>query len=76
MSDQNSSSSLLSEYLTKAQLAKELRKSERTLDRWHNLRIGPPRVIIGRTVLYRIDAVLDWLKSRERSEVRASKSNG
>jgi len=56
---------LLDGYLRKAQLAQELGQSPRTLDRWETLRIGPPRVVIGRTILYRRDSVLEWLKSRE-----------
>ena len=67
--------SILSGYLSKSELAGQLNRSERTLDRWHELRVGPPRVVIGRTVLYRIEAVLEWLQECEQSEVRAYKSN-
>jgi predicted DNA-binding transcriptional regulator AlpA len=58
--------SLLQEdYLERAELARQLGKSTRTLDRWHTLRIGPPRVVIGRMILYRRHSVLEWLASRE-----------
>jgi predicted DNA-binding transcriptional regulator AlpA len=62
---QSTSSLLQYDYLERPELARELRKSTRTLDRWHSLRIGPPRVVIGRTILYRRQSVLEWLASRE-----------
>jgi hypothetical protein len=58
---------LLADYLTKAELAAELGIHERTLDRWHTARTGPPRTVIGRDILYRRGAVLAWLANRERS---------
>lgn len=59
------SSLLQYDYLERAELARGLGKSTRTLDRWHSLRIGPPRVVIGRMILYRWQSVLEWLASRE-----------
>jgi hypothetical protein len=53
------------EYIIREDLAKGLKKSVRTLDRWHALRIGPPRTVIGKTILYRREAVSSWLRSRE-----------
>ena len=44
---------ILSEFLTKEELAVELRRNPRTLDRWAVLGIGPPRTRVGRNVLYR-----------------------
>ncbi len=38
--------------------------ARRTLERWHNLRIGPPRVRVGRTVVYRIEDVRAWLEGQ------------
>jgi hypothetical protein len=58
---------VLSEYLTPAELADELGICKRTLDRWHASRTGPPRVTLGRRPLYRRDAVADWIRSRERN---------
>jgi predicted DNA-binding transcriptional regulator AlpA len=59
-------SSLLQDaYLDRAELSLQLGKSTRTLNRWHTMRIGPPRVVIGRMILYRRQSVLDWLASRE-----------
>jgi hypothetical protein len=61
------SDSLLSEFLTKQELAAELRRHVRTLDRWIALGIGPPRTCIGRTVLYRRLSVEKWLVAQEQS---------
>ena len=58
------------DYLEPAELARELDVSERTIHRWHVMRIGPPRVTIGRTVLYRRESVRQWLESREESQSR------
>ena len=56
---------LLSEFLTKEELAAELRRNVRTLDRWDALGLGPPRTCIGRTVLYRRASVQKWLAAQE-----------
>jgi predicted DNA-binding transcriptional regulator AlpA len=60
------------DYLEPAELARELDVSERTIHRWSVLRIGPPRVTIGRTVLYRRESVRQWLASREERQGRTS----
>ena len=44
---------ILSNYLTRSELAKQLNKSERTLERRYQLRRGPPRSRIGNLVIYR-----------------------
>lgn len=56
----------LSEYMTQPELAKELRVSVDTLRRWDARRIGPARIKMGMRVLYRRDAVREWLQSLER----------
>ena len=61
---------LLGDFMTKDQLAAELKNSPRTLDRWEVHRIGPPRIVIGRTIWYRRDSVLEWLKSLEQRKAR------
>jgi hypothetical protein len=58
---------LLSEFFEKEELAKELNKTPRTLDRWDTLGIGPPRTRVGRKVLYRRTSVLRWLAAQEQS---------
>jgi hypothetical protein len=56
---------LLSEFLTKEELAAELKRNARTLDRWQVLGVGPPRTCFGRTVLYRRASVQTWLTAQE-----------
>jgi excisionase family DNA binding protein len=57
---------ILADYLTPEQLALQLGVSERTVARWHAMRIGPPRVTLGRRPLYRRAAVLAWIAQQER----------
>ncbi|MBY6046693.1 helix-turn-helix transcriptional regulator [Vannielia litorea] len=52
-------------YLTREEAAEQLRVSPRTLDRMHASRSGPPRTTVGRRVLYRPEALEEWLKARE-----------
>jgi hypothetical protein len=53
------------DYLTQQDLARELNVSVRTIARWHVERIGPPRIVVRRLLLYRRAAVREWLESRE-----------
>ena len=57
---------ILDGYLTVTECAAELCIDKRTLERWHRLREGPPRTKIGKKVLYRREAVADWLRLREK----------
>jgi hypothetical protein len=59
--------SVLKDYLTKAELAAQLDRSVRSIDRWSLTGYGPPSVRIGRRSLYRREAVLEWLRSLESS---------
>jgi hypothetical protein len=65
----SSSEPILSEFLTKEELAAELRRNPRTLDRWDVLGVGPPRTRVGRQVLYRRATVQKWLVAQEQSTV-------
>jgi predicted DNA-binding transcriptional regulator AlpA len=56
---------VLDGFLRREQLAQLFGLSPRTIDRWEALRIGPPRVCVGRTILYNIQSVREWLLSRE-----------
>jgi hypothetical protein len=56
---------ILSEYLTREELASELRRNPRTLDRWEVLGMGPPRTFVGRQVFYRRSSLLKWLAAQE-----------
>jgi predicted DNA-binding transcriptional regulator AlpA len=60
-------------HLKITELAEVLGVSERTLNRWHALRQGPPRCKIGRTVLYRTDSVSSWLAAHEIQPLRSFK---
>jgi DNA-binding transcriptional MerR regulator len=46
-------------------MAKQMGVTTRTLDRWHTQRLGPPRIVIGRTILFKIDSALAWLAAKE-----------
>jgi excisionase family DNA binding protein len=54
------------EFFTKSTLAEYLGITLRSLDRLDVRREGPPRVKIGRRVLFRREAVEAWLQERER----------
>jgi DNA-binding transcriptional regulator YiaG len=61
------------DYLTQQDLARELHVSVRTLARWHVERIGPPRIVVGRLLLYRRATIRDWLESREEQPRRKAR---
>ena len=61
----------LAGYLSRQALAKGLGKSERTIQRWGNLRDAPPVVRLGRTAYYREESVRDWLLNREQKPVKS-----
>ena len=52
-------------YLTRKGLARTIKKSERTIARWDALRIGPPKITVGRMVLYDPDKLPGWLAWNE-----------
>jgi len=54
----------LNDYLTKDELARELRRSTRTLDRWHTRRVGPPRTRAQKLILYKKSSVAKWLEQQ------------
>jgi hypothetical protein len=58
---------LLEEYLTPSELAAELGKTVRTLDRWQLQGCGPAFTYVGKTKMYRRSAVKEWLLRRETS---------
>jgi hypothetical protein len=64
-------STLLIGLLNPEQLAQQLNVTTRTLQRWEVERIGPPRVVIGRRIFYRLASVDAWLISREQRQGRA-----
>lgn len=62
---------LLDDYLTREQLAEEIDKSVRTIDRWYLERTGPAVTIIGNRRLYHIDDVKAWIRSLRQEMCRA-----
>jgi excisionase family DNA binding protein len=61
----NNENGVLAEYLTEQELAEQLHITVVTLKRWRALRQAPPVTRLGRTILFRRDAVDKWLVSRE-----------
>ena len=57
---------ILAEFMTIEDLAAELGRNKRTLDRWDVLGMGPPRTFVGRKILYRRTSVQKWLAAQER----------
>ncbi len=77
MEEHMATKDVLDGFLTKADLAQQFGKSERTLDRWAALRTGPPRTVIGQTTLYDIEGVRAWLRDqRENRPHRRKGRNG
>ena len=64
---------LLVGWLNRSDLARELTLSVDTLQRWETRRIGPPCVRVGRKVLYRMEAVRDWLREQEARKAGVSR---
>ena len=56
---------LLGDFLTEPELARELGVCQMTVRRWRAVGDAPPTTRLGRRILYRRDAVADWLKSRQ-----------
>ena len=67
---------ILDGYIRRAELARMLKVSERTVYRWELLRIGPPRVVVGALILYRLDSIQTWLESREQQPSSIRKRPG
>ena len=65
---------LLVGWLDRTDLARELTLSVDTLQRWETRRIGPPCVRVGRKVLYRMEAVRDWLREQEARKAGVSRA--
>jgi hypothetical protein len=57
-------------YVTADRLAAILGVTVRTLGRWETARIGPPKIKVGKLVLFDIAKLPDWLASREIRPVR------
>lgn len=61
---------ILGDWFTQKGLAAELRVSIDTLRRWAAQRSGPPTTKVGARIFYRREAVIEWLRERERKSER------
>jgi hypothetical protein len=61
--------SALDDLVDRVKAARLLSVSPRTLDRWHLLRQGPPRIRYGAQVRYRRTAIAEWLLRHEQGEL-------
>ncbi len=59
-------------YVTAERLASMLDRTPRTLSRWNAARIGPPKIKLGKLILFDLDKLPAWLASREIEPVRAA----
>ena len=59
-----------SEIVHEAALAQELGVHPRTLRRWNDDGIGPPRIQINKKIIYRRAALSRWLEARESNPKR------
>lgn len=64
---------VLHDYISRPDLAAQLGVGVRTLVRWETLREGPAVTKIGKRPYYNLDAVKDWLKSREKPTPRSGR---
>lgn len=56
---------------TEAELAEQAGVSTRTIKRWRDQRKGPPFIRMGRRILYRREAVTEWLLANEQEQPRS-----
>jgi hypothetical protein len=74
LKDAGADPALLDGWLDRAELARELTLSVDTLQRRETRRMGPPCVRVGRKVLYRMEAVRDWLREQEARKAGVSRA--
>jgi hypothetical protein len=61
------------QYASQLRLATMLGIATRTLTRWDAGRIGPPKIKVGKTILYDLAKLPDWLAAHETESVRAGR---
>jgi hypothetical protein len=61
---------LLAGHWDEPELARQVKRSERTVKRWRKKREGPPYTFVGKTPYYNIESIRAWLRSREVRPVR------
>ena len=57
--------SVLDDFISRAELARMLQRTVRTLSRWEMERYGPPVTRFGDSIYYRRSSVIGWLERRE-----------
>jgi hypothetical protein len=60
-------------YVTADRLAATLDVTVRTLARWDATRIGPPKIKVGKLILFDLAKLPEWLATRETEPVRAGR---
>jgi len=63
---------LLSDYITREQLAQELKVTTRTIDKWGVQRTGPKKIKIGARCYYSRQGVLAWMSSLSEAQQAAA----
>jgi predicted DNA-binding transcriptional regulator AlpA len=58
------------EYWERKEFAQVMGVDPRSVDTWEVKGIGPPRIKIGKRILYRKSSVMQWLATRETSRNR------
>lgn len=71
--DDDSVKPMLSDWMTRAELAAELDLTTETLSRWDARRVGPAPTRVGRKVLYRRETVRAWLLEQEQDRNTTAK---
>lgn len=61
---------VMSEWMTRAELARQLGVSPETLGRWGTRGIGPEFIRVGRQILYRRETARAWLYAEEARKAR------
>ena len=51
--------------IPESQLAELLGKSIRTIRRWHTQRSGPRRTVLGKSIFYGRESIMQWIAERE-----------
>jgi phage terminase Nu1 subunit (DNA packaging protein) len=62
-------------FVSAQHVASMLRVSVRTLSRWDMAGIGPPKIKVGKLILFDVDKLTEWLASRETRPVIAAVRN-
>jgi len=68
--------SVLEGFISESDLARQLHRSVRTLQRLAAARSGPPRIKIGRSVYYKVESVRAWLAQLEKKPAESTRSAG